>query len=172
MASAPKLVVLVCASIFLASCSTELFDQSYSPYPSEFDPGNGVVTIFRESHFVGGREDVFITVGDRKFGDIGNGAGIKIGLPSGKSNIDIHSALSLSHLSIPINIEPGKDYYVELAAQSGYMVGAVPYLLSQLKAKVNQYCGAGWCADIEDKSIALPKIEKIHFRERITKSSF
>jgi hypothetical protein len=175
MTRSTKLVVSVLSSILLAGCSTELFDQSYDAYPSEFDPENGVVTIFRESHFVGMGVDAYITVAGRPYGEVVNGSGIQIGLPPGQSVINVHTALASDDLHIPITIEAGGKYYVEPAQQANPMfvaAGAAGYLLNSLKSKVNQYCSPDWCAAIEDETTALPKIEKITLRDRVRKSSF
>lgn len=70
---------------------------------------------------------------------------------------------------IPINVEPGKNYYVEIDAQpsdAATMGGAAGYLLGTFKSNVHLFCGGGWCAAIEDADTANAKLKKMHVKDR------
>ena len=86
-----------------------------------------------------------------------------VDIDPGEPPIVIDTPLGFGSLTVPLRIEGGMEYYVELAAQADSVptAGAVPYLLSTLKSDVKQYCRAGWCAGVIAKSDALPKVEKL-----------
>jgi hypothetical protein len=163
-------ILILVASLFVSSCAGDILEKNYKAYPSESNQGNGFVTIFRESHFVGMGADAKIKVNALTYGYVLNGSGIRIGLPQGDVQIEVYTEANLfrEHLSIPLSVESGKEYYVELAAQTDpmYTTGGAGYLLGSLKSHVHQYCGSGWCAAIEDVGVVTPKLQKIHLRAR------
>jgi hypothetical protein len=150
------------------NCAGDPLEPAIRAYPSESDQNNGFVTIFRESHFVGMGIDAKIKVKGLPYGYVLNGSGIRIGLPPGTTSIDVYTVMDFGHLSVPLTVESGKEYYLELAQQPNmaFTGGAVGYLLSTRKANVSQFCGGGWCAAVEDAETALPKLEKIHLKAR------
>jgi hypothetical protein len=122
----------------------------------------GRATFFRESHFVGSLIEARVKVDGREVGTVSNGAALEIEIPSGEPKIVIDSALGFASLTIPLKVEAGMAYYIEVAAQSPIpAAGVVPYLLGGLKSKVDQYCNSDWCAGIIEKNEALPKIQNL-----------
>ena len=146
----------------------DLMEREHKAYPSESDKLNGFVTIFRESHFVGGGIDAALRVNGLTYGYVLDGSGIRIGLPPGLTKLDVYAVAGFGHLSIPIEIDTGTESYVELSSQPNpmYAGGIIGYALSRQKSDVHQYCGDGWCAAVEPVDVALPKLQKIKLKAR------
>jgi hypothetical protein len=138
-----------------------------APLP-KLAPDQARIFFFRKPQFTGMVADARIAMDGTISGWVGGGSAVFIDHPAGKVVVSIGGGggflFQPKPLSFEMTVEPGKEYFVGLAAEAiAPMGGALSYLMvSALNANIpQQYCGGGWCAGLFDKSSALPTLAKL-----------
>lgn len=131
------------------------------------------IFFFRKPQFTAMAADARVALDGTTSGWVGGGSTVFVDHAAGKVTVSIGGGGGLlfpsSALSFDMTLEPGKEYFVGLAARAALVsvAGALPYLLTAgMNAALNQsipsaHCGMNWCAAVFDKSQALPTIAKL-----------
>lgn len=130
--------------------------------------GQARIFFFRKPQFTAMAADARVGLDGNTSGWVGGGSAVFIDHPAGKVTVSIGGGggflFQPTPLSFEMTLEPGKAYFVGLAAEAMLpAAGALPYLLvSALNSNTpQQYCGGGWCAGLFDKNSALPTLARL-----------
>lgn len=123
------------------------------------NPAQARLFLYREAHSVGAVVSARIKIDQTTVAWVHNGETVYVDCNPGTILVGIDSPLDPGSDDVRFAVEAGKSYFIPIAAQPGYVgVGAIPYLLSQLKADVHRFCGGAFCSDIVFREVALPVI--------------
>ena len=136
-------------------------------------PDKARVFFFRKPQFVGMAADARIALDGVKSGWVGGGSAVFVDHPAGAVMISIGGGGGFLYpsnaLSFQMTLEPGKEYFVGLAARAAWVSvgGVIPFLITAAadvalnKDIPAERCAMDWCAAVFGKEIALPTLAKL-----------
>jgi hypothetical protein len=116
------------------------------PFVSDDHPDRASLTIFRDRQFLNGALDTMLRIDRKTVGDLKNGGLLVANATPGDLSIAIQSEYDFRELVLPLHVEPGRDYYVEVLPRQVYLqqfAGGARDLPRE-KAAVAA-CNGKWC---------------------------
>ena len=131
------------AAGLLAGCATM---PPAIPFVPDNHPDRASVTIFRERQFLNGALDTMVRIDRQTVGVLKNGGLLVADAAPGELKIAVQSEYDFRELVLPLQAEPGGDYYVDVLPRQIYLQqfagGALT--LPPEKAAVAA-CNGKWC---------------------------
>jgi len=170
-------VVLTIALGLLSACAADGPSAPHAevqkPPTKRWEPispptGLARVTFFRESHFVGGGTQVFVKIAGIDVGTVSNGTVLSLNYAPGDYEITFSTFMGIGHASLPIHLDSGAQYYVEVGtsgggALAGGVMVAIPGSMNDGQNTVDRpHCGGGACAIQQPPSNLVGRLDTLN----------